>query len=92
MLCDVDRFYGIEYEEFPAQIAQVALWLIDHQMNMLISQEFGEYFVRLPLRKSAKILHGNALRTNWDTLIDPLPWESEQTPYNSIISLETRRL
>jgi type II restriction/modification system DNA methylase subunit YeeA len=49
MQCNVDRFYGIEYEEFPAQIAQVALWLIDHQMNMQISQEFGEYFVRLPL-------------------------------------------
>src|SRR5665647_66587 len=77
MLCDVDRFYGIEYEEFPAQIAQVALWLIDHQMNMMISQEFGEYFVRLPLRKSAKIIHGNALRTDWDTMIEPLPWENE---------------
>lgn len=69
LLCDVDRFYGIEYEEFPAQIAQVALWLMDHQMNMLISQEFGEYFVRLPLRKSAKIVHGNALRTDWDSLL-----------------------
>lgn len=79
MLCDVDRFYGIEYEEFPAQIAQVALWLIDHQMNMMISQEFGEYFVRLPLRKSAKIINGNALRTNWDKMIDPLPWENESS-------------
>ncbi|MEI6749099.1 MAG: DNA methyltransferase [Bacteroidota bacterium] len=76
MQCNVDRFYGIEYEEFPAQIAQVALWLIDHQMNMLISQEFGEYFVRLPLRKSAKIVHGNALRTDWDNMIELLPWES----------------
>jgi type I restriction-modification system DNA methylase subunit len=76
MLCDVDRFYGIEYEEFPSQIAQVALWLIDHQMNMLVSQEFGEYFVRLPLRKSAKIVHGNALRTDWDSMIELLPWES----------------
>lgn len=73
--CNVDRFYGIEYEEFPAQIAQVALWLIDHQMNMLISLEFGEYFVRLPLRKSAKIIHGNALRTDWDSIIELLPWE-----------------
>ncbi len=35
---DVDRFYGIEYEEFAAQIAQVAMWLIDHQMNMLVSE------------------------------------------------------
>lgn len=77
MLCDVDRFYGIEYEEFPAQIAQVALWLIDHQMNMLVSQEFGEYFVRLPLRKSATIVCGNALRTEWDTLIEVLPWEGK---------------
>ncbi len=77
MLCDVDRFYGIEYEEFPAQIAQVALWLIDHQMNMLVSQEFGEYFVRLPLRKSAKIINGNALRTDWDSMIELLPWESK---------------
>jgi hypothetical protein len=87
MLCDVDRFYGIEYEEFPAQIAQVALWLIDHQMNMLVSHEFGEYFVRLPLRKSAKIINGNALRTDWQSLIDPLPWENETSSmqYNSIL-------
>jgi len=38
---DVDRFCGIEIEEFPAQIAQVALWLTDHQMNMRVSEEFG---------------------------------------------------
>jgi hypothetical protein len=77
MQCNVDRFYGIEYEEFPAQIAQLALWLIDHQMNMRISNEFGEYFVRLPLKKSAKIIHGNALRTDWDSMIELLPWESK---------------
>jgi hypothetical protein len=76
VLCDVDRFYGIEYEEFPAQIAQVALWLTDHQMNMMVSAEFGEYFVRLPLKKSAKITHGNALRTDWGSLVEPLPWET----------------
>ncbi|MEO6720772.1 MAG: DNA methyltransferase, partial [Ferruginibacter sp.] len=67
--CDVDRFYGIEYEEFPAQIAQVAMWLADHQMNQLVSNTFGEYYVRLPLRKSATIVHGNALRTDWQSLL-----------------------
>ncbi|SFD03291.1 N-6 DNA Methylase [Flexibacter flexilis DSM 6793] len=66
---DVDQFCGIEYEEFPAQIAQVALWLIDHQMNMRISNEFGQYFARLPLKKSAKIIHGNALRTDWESVV-----------------------
>ena len=71
ILCDVDQFFGIEIEEFPAQIAQTALWLIDHQMNMRVSEEFGKYFVRLPLRKSATIIHGNALRMDWRNIIKP---------------------
>lgn len=66
---NVDQFYGIEYEEFPARIAEVAMWLIDHQMNMLISNEFGQYYARLPLKKGAKIFHGNALQTDWNNLI-----------------------
>ncbi len=68
---DVDQFYGIEIEEFPAQIAQTALWLMDHQMNLLVSEEFGKYFSRLPLRKSATIVHGNALRTDWREIVKP---------------------
>ncbi|KAF5060417.1 hypothetical protein DSECCO2_326020 [anaerobic digester metagenome] len=66
---NVDQFYGIECEEFPARIAEVAMWLIDHQMNMLISQEFGQYYARLPLKKGAKIVHGNALQIDWNSLI-----------------------
>jgi hypothetical protein len=69
MLLDVDMMCGIEYEEFPARIAEVAMWLIDHQMNMQISNEFGQYFVRLPLKKSAKIVHGNALQTDWENVV-----------------------
>ncbi len=65
---DVDMMYGIEYEEFPARIAEVAMWLIDHQMNMQISNEFGQYFARLPLKKAAKIVHGDALDIDWATL------------------------
>ncbi len=66
---NVDQFYGIEYEEFPARIAEVAMWLIDHQKNMIISHEFGQYFARLPLKKAAKIVHGNALQTDWENVI-----------------------
>lgn len=68
---DVDQFYGIEIEEFPARIAETAMWLIDHQMNMLVSQEFGQYFVRLPLKKSPNIINGNALRIDWKEVIEP---------------------
>jgi hypothetical protein len=66
---DVDMMCGIEYEEFPARIAEVAMWLIDHQMNMQISNEFGQYFVRLPLKKAAKIVHGDALETDWENIV-----------------------
>lgn len=66
---DVDQFHGIEIEEFPAQIAQVAMWLTDHQMNAQVSEEFGKYFVRLPLKKSAHIVHANALRTDWNDVL-----------------------
>jgi hypothetical protein len=69
MLLDVDMMYGIEYEEFPARIAEVAMWLIDHQMNMQISNEFGQYFARLPLKKAAKIVHGDALETDWGSVV-----------------------
>ncbi len=66
---DVDQFYGIEIEEFPAQIAQVALWLTDHQMNMKVSEEFGQYFRRLPLVHAASIHCANALQMNWNKVI-----------------------
>ncbi len=82
---DVDRFYGIEYEEFPAQIAQVAMWLVDHQMNMRISEIFGEYFVRLPLRKSPVIVNTNSLRIDWHKLIDPIPWEKKTQRFDYIL-------
>tara|TARA_R110001592_G_scaffold85976_3_gene253792 strand:+ start:1604 stop:4321 length:2718 start_codon:yes stop_codon:yes gene_type:complete len=66
---DVDQFYGIEYDEFASKIAEVAMWLIDHQMNMLVSEEFGQYFARLPLKKAAKIVHGNSLRIEWKNVV-----------------------
>jgi hypothetical protein len=66
---DVDQCYGIEIEEFPAQIAQVALWLVDHQMNMAVSAEFGLYFARIPLKTSPHITHGNALRLDWNAVL-----------------------
>lgn len=66
---DVDQFFGIEIEEFPAQIAQVALWLMDHQMNMKVSEEFGQYFARIPLRTNSTIVCGNALRIDWHSVV-----------------------
>ncbi len=66
---DVDQMYGIEIEEWPVRIAEVAMWLMDHQMNQQLSEEFGEYFVRLPLKKSPHIRHENALHIDWNEVL-----------------------
>ncbi len=71
ILLDVDMMVGLECEEFPARIAEVAMWLIDHQMNMLISNEFGQYYLRLPLRRAAKIVHVDSLAIDWREIVSP---------------------
>ena len=68
---DVDQFYGIELGEFPARIAETALWMMDHIMNNRLSLEFGRTFARIPLEKSPHIVHGDALETNWSDLLPP---------------------
>ncbi|WP_404813303.1 class I SAM-dependent DNA methyltransferase [Carnobacterium mobile] len=68
--CDVNQFYGIEIDSFSAQIAQVALWIIDHQMNIEASLYFGASFARLPLGEHATIANGNSLEINWNEVLD----------------------
>lgn len=68
---DVDQFYGIEIEEFPARIAQTALWMMDHLMNLALSEAFGGYFPRIPLKKAPNIAHDDALEMDWAAVLPP---------------------
>ena len=68
---NVDQFYGIEIGEFPARIAETALWMMDHIMNNRLSLEFGQTYVRIPLETSPHILHGDALEIEWTALLRP---------------------
>ena len=68
---DVDQFYGIELGEFPAHIAEVALWMMDHIMNNRLSLEFGQTYTRIPLAKSPHIRHGDALEIDWGEVLPP---------------------
>lgn len=68
---NVDQFYGIEIGEFPARIAETAMWMMDHMMNNRLSLEFGPYYVRIPLRKSPHIVVGNALDMDWASVLPP---------------------
>ena len=67
----MDQFYGIELGEFPARIAETALWMMDHIMNNRLSLEFGQTFVRIPLETSPNIVHGDALELDWAELLKP---------------------
>lgn len=84
---DVNSFYGIEYEEFPTEIARVALWLTDHIANMDLSAAFGVPYDRLPLKQSPNIVHGNALRMDWAEVLGLRSLKAT----DSIASGETRR-
>ncbi len=68
-MVDVDQFYGIELGEFPARIAETALWMMDHIMNNQLSLEFGRTFVRIPLETSPHIVRGDALEADWSGLL-----------------------
>ena len=68
---NVDQFYGIEISEFPARIAETALWMMDHIMNNRLSLEFGQSHVRIPLEDAPHILNADALETDWADLLPP---------------------
>jgi hypothetical protein len=68
---NVDQFYGIEYEEFPARIAEVAMWMADHLANNELSLAFGQSFARIPLKQSARIVHADALEIDWADVLPP---------------------
>ena len=65
----MNQFAGMDIEDFPCQIAQVGMWLMDHLMNRKVAEEFGQYVVRLPLTVSANIRCCNALETDWNELV-----------------------
>ena len=67
----VDQFYGIEIDAAAAHIARVALWITDHQMNLVASQRLGQARPSVPLTHSATIVEGNALREDWAKALPP---------------------
>lgn len=67
----VAQFYGIEIEEFPARIAEVAMWMADHLANNEYNEAFQGNSARIPLKDSAHILNADALGTDWSSLVAP---------------------
>lgn len=62
----VDHFYGIEIDDFAAEVAILALWIAKHQMNQEYLDKFGFQLPMIPLRSMGKITCANACRIDWD--------------------------
>lgn len=62
----LNQFYGIELDDFAHEIAQLSLWLAEHQMNVEFKKEFGQTNPTLPLKEAGQIVHGNACRLDWE--------------------------
>jgi hypothetical protein len=66
---NVDQFFGIEIDEFPARIAEVALWMTDHVANTRLGEDFGVHIPRIPLVAAPHVRHGDALEFDWNELL-----------------------
>lgn len=73
IMVQLDHYFGIEIEEWPARIAQTALHLAHHQANREMERLLGQAPSILPLSTSAHITIGNALRTDWTQVCPPSP-------------------
>ena len=69
-LVDVDQFFGIENNVFSAKIAETAIWMMDHLMNMELGAKYGRAYMRIPLEKSPSIWQADAMEMAWE---DALP-------------------
>ncbi len=62
----LDHFYGIEIDEWPARIAETAMFLIDRQCDLKLTERLGWAPDRLPIHEQATIEVGNALQKDWN--------------------------
>ena len=67
----LDHFYGIEIDEWPARIAETAMFMMDRQCDLKLQERFGQAPERLPIQREAKIVVGNALTISWDNILPP---------------------
>ncbi|SEH07461.1 DNA methyltransferase [Candidatus Venteria ishoeyi] len=68
-LISLVHFHGIEIDEWPARIAEVAMWLTQHQMNREFARQFGREPDLLPLKTAAHIVQSNALALDWESVV-----------------------
>ncbi|MFG1913007.1 class I SAM-dependent DNA methyltransferase [Kribbella sp. NPDC048928] len=67
----LDHFYGIEIDEWPARIAETAMFLVDRQCDLQLKERFGDAPQRLPIQRETRIVVGSALQIPWEEVCPP---------------------
>lgn len=71
----IDHFYGIEIDDFAAEVAVLSLWIAKHQMNREYKEKFGVDLPMIPLRSMGQIRCANACRIDWNEVCPHTPEE-----------------
>lgn len=66
----LNQFYGIEINDFAVSVAKTALWIAESQMLEATKEIIYAELDFLPLKSYTNIHHGNALTTDWETVVD----------------------
>ncbi|MBR1420199.1 MAG: class I SAM-dependent DNA methyltransferase [Selenomonadaceae bacterium] len=65
----IENFYGIEINDFAVQVAKLALWISEHQMNH--TQDFSK----------TNIIEGNSLSIDWKSVVSDADFIIGNPPY-----------
>lgn len=66
----IQQFYGIEINDFAVSVAKTALWIAESQMLEKTKDIFYANWKFLPLKTYVNIHEGNALRMDWNKIIE----------------------
>ncbi len=90
---NIGQFYGIEINDFAVSVAHTALWIAEHQMLRETQDIIKHDIDFLPLKAYSHIVEGNALRMDWECLLEgeASPCASMATPYDATPSAGTPR-
>ncbi len=66
----ISQFYGIEINDFAVTVARTALWIAESQMMRETEDIIHMQLDFLPLKTCAKIVEGNALQVNWNSVVN----------------------
>ena len=65
----ISQFYGIEINDFAADVARTALWISEAQMMDETRNIIQKDMDFLPLKSNSNIVTGNALQTDWNDVV-----------------------